>query len=124
MNDMEGPTAYTDQLFAQGLSYVYEVCIRFICGSVPEPLEIYLGPGKPLQLITLIFKTGRLHYCATRLISTEGSVIDQKRKRDNANSTLVAKHIKRNPNMRNSRELKATRRRPPERNGGQRRGLI
>ena len=60
VNEMERPNAYSDQLFAQGLSYVYGVCI--LLRSIPELLEFYLGPGKPPQLITLTFRSVGLHY--------------------------------------------------------------
>ena len=59
-----------------------------ICDSIPEPLQFYLGPGKPPQLITsLTFRSGGLHFSATKPISTVASITTaQKRKRDNANS--------------------------------------
>ena len=72
--------AYTDQHLVQGLSYVYGACIRLICDRLPEPFEFYLGPGKPLQLITLTFRS-------RRSVIRTGSGITQKRRRDNANAT-------------------------------------
>ena len=87
VNTMERPKAYADQLFGQGLSYVYGVCILLLCDSIPEPLEFYLGPVKPPQLITSTFKSGGLHYSATWPISTVALVTTQKRKRDNTNSS-------------------------------------
>ena len=61
-----------------------------ICDSIPEPLEFHLGPGKALQLITLTFWSGGLHYSATRLIIRAGLVITQKRSKremENASNT-------------------------------------
>ena len=55
VNEMERPNAYADQLFAQGLSYVYGVSISLLRDGIPEPVEIYLGPRKPSQVITLTF---------------------------------------------------------------------
>ena len=87
MNVMELPKAYVDQLFAQGLSYVYGVSIRLLCDSIPEPLEFYLGPGKPLHLLTLTFRSGGLHYSVTRNISTVISGNSQKREHEYAQHT-------------------------------------
>ena len=86
---MELSSAYMDQLFAQGLSYVSGICIRLICDSIPEPLVFHLGPGKPLQSITLTFRSEGLHYNGTRPIITARLCTTQqksKRKRDNVNS--------------------------------------
>ena len=82
VTEMERPDAYVDNLFAQGLSYVYGVCIRLLCDSIREPLEFYLGSGKPLQTITLTFRAGGMHYSATRGISMNTPDNTQKRKRE------------------------------------------
>ena len=60
------PSAYTDKLLAHGLSFVYGVTIRLICESIPEPEFFYLGPVKPVHMITLTFRSGGEHYSATR----------------------------------------------------------
>ena len=86
---MERPSAYTHQIFAQGLAYVYGVSIRLQCDKIPEPLELYLDPGKPLSVITLTFRAGGLYYSTTRLIRKAGAVIAQNRKRDNTNNTQM-----------------------------------
>ena len=68
---MGRPNAYADQL----------------CDSISGPLELYLGPGKPPQSITLSFRSGGLHNSVDWSISMAESVTTQKRKRDNANTT-------------------------------------
>ena len=78
VNEMEQPNAYVDHLFAQGVSYVYGVGIRVICDSIRELVEFYLEPGKPLHSLTLTFRSGGMHYGATRRISTVASVTTKK----------------------------------------------
>ena len=66
VTDMERPNAYLDHLLAQGLSYVYGVGIHLLCDTIRKPVEFYLGPGKPLYSITLLLRSGGMHYSATR----------------------------------------------------------
>ena len=87
VDEMERPSAYTDQLFAQGLAYIYGVSFSWLCDTIPEPLELYLGPGKPISVITLTFRSGGLHYSAARPIHITGTVFPQTRRRDNTNNT-------------------------------------
>ena len=79
---MERPMAYTDVLFAHGLSYVYEVSIKLMVDYLNETLEFYLGQTKPPRSKTLIFRAGGMHYSATRSIIREETSIAQKRIRD------------------------------------------
>ena len=53
VDEMGKPSAYIDQIFAQGLSFMSEVAIRLIYDSITEPQEFYLGQGKRTQITTL-----------------------------------------------------------------------
>ena len=89
VTEMERPHAYVDNLFAQGLSYVYGVGIRLLCDIISEPLEFYLGPARPEHAITLTFRAGGMHYSATRGITTVTTSTTQLRKRANEFSMEV-----------------------------------
>ena len=84
MVEMKRTNAYTDVLFAHGLSYVYGVGISLIVDYVNELIEFYKGPAKPSHSITMIFRAGGMHYNATKPIIRVESPTVQKRKRDNS----------------------------------------
>ena len=130
VTEMERPNAYVDNLFAQGLSYVFGVCIRLLCDITPEPLEFYLGPARPCHAITLTFRAGGMHYSATRGITTVTIGTTQTRNREKEFSMAdEEKKKKKSKQGKQSKEAKGQKeknkgKKPLKRNSGRRRSLI
>ena len=83
---MERPREYADILFAKGFSYVYGVTVSLLVDYLEAPVEFYLGPAQPTVNVAVVFRSGGLHYSATRPIPRVEPPIAQKRKSKNKES--------------------------------------